>query len=77
MTSFHKALAEQLVAERKRAGMTQESLAKALRQHQSFVSRLESGTRRIYVQELVHLGKIIGFNPINVLRKVVGGSDCR
>jgi transcriptional regulator with XRE-family HTH domain len=73
MTTIQKALVEQLVAERKRAGLTQQGLAKALREHQSWVSRLESGDRRIDIEEFIMLGKIIGFNPISVLRKVVDG----
>jgi transcriptional regulator with XRE-family HTH domain len=71
MTTIHEALVEQLIAERKKAGLTQSGLAKALREHQSWVSRLESGDRRIDIEEFVTLGKIIGFNPVSLLRKVV------
>lgn len=66
----HEALRELLVAERKKAGLSQEKLAKILRQHQSFVARLESGQRRIDVVEFLELAEIIGFDPSRALAKI-------
>jgi transcriptional regulator with XRE-family HTH domain len=74
-TEYHKGLVELLVTERKKAGMTQEGLAKSLKQHQSWVSRLESGERRVDVAEFITLARAIGFNPVTALRKVVEGVD--
>jgi transcriptional regulator with XRE-family HTH domain len=67
----HKALVKLLVAERKKAGITQVGLAKALQQHQSLIARLESGERGIKVEELVRLGAVIGFDPVVMLRKAI------
>lgn len=66
----HEALRELLVAERKKAGLSQEKLAKILRQHQSFVARLESGQRRIDVVEFLELAEIIGFDPNRALTQI-------
>jgi transcriptional regulator with XRE-family HTH domain len=64
----HKALVKLLVAERKKAGITQVGLAKALKQHQSLIARLESGKRGIKIDEFVKLGAVIGFDAPLMLR---------
>jgi plasmid maintenance system antidote protein VapI len=69
--SCHKALVKLLVAERKKAGITQVGLAKALKQHQSLIARLESGERGIKIDEFVRLGSVIGFDPAAMLRQVL------
>ncbi len=66
----HKALWRLLVAERKKAGLSQQKLAKILKEHQSFVARLESGQRRIDVVEFLELAEIIGFDPARALTKI-------
>lgn len=43
---------ERLIAARKRAGLTQEQLAKRLNATQSFVSKCERGERRLDIIEL-------------------------
>ena len=45
-------------------------LAKKLGVYQSWVTHLESGQRRIDVVELIELGRIIGFDPAEVVRKL-------
>jgi transcriptional regulator with XRE-family HTH domain len=47
--------------------LTQEQLAKRLKQHQSFVARVESGERRIDVVELVVLARAIGADAVDLL----------
>lgn len=59
-SSGHEALREALIAARKAAGLTQEQLATRLKQHQSFVARVESGERRIDVVELIVLARALG-----------------
>jgi len=66
-SSGHEALREALIAARKAAGLTQEQLAKRLKQHQSFVARVESGERRIDVVELVVLARAIGADAVDLL----------
>ena len=45
---------------RERAGLTQVEVARRLRVHQSFVSKSESGERRVDVIELVAFAKLYG-----------------
>lgn len=66
----HEALCALLVAERKKAELNQEKLAKKLKQHQSFIARLESGERRIDVVEFLELAEVIGFDPLRALAKI-------
>jgi hypothetical protein len=50
--------------------MRQVDLAKKLGVYQSWVTHSESGQRRIDVVELIELGRIIGFDPAEVVRKL-------
>jgi transcriptional regulator with XRE-family HTH domain len=68
-----KQLVGLLIEERKRRGIRQQDLARRLHQHQSFVSRLESGARRIDVFEFLNLAQAIGFNPNNALKRIQNG----
>jgi transcriptional regulator with XRE-family HTH domain len=66
-----KLLARLLFEERKARKICQQEVARRLGQHQSFVSRLESGTRhRIGVYEFLDLAEAVGFNPTNVLKRI-------
>jgi len=59
-----KRLARLLFKERKARKICQQEVARRLGQHQSFVSRLESGTRhRIGVCEFLDFAEAVGFNP--------------
>jgi transcriptional regulator with XRE-family HTH domain len=66
----HRILIALLIERRKAAGMTQAQLADRLRKSQSFISRLESGQRRVYVVELVELAEVLGFDAGRVLAAV-------
>lgn len=67
----HDALIAVIVERRKRAGLTQADVAKRLKQYQSYVARVESGQRRIDVIEFIDLSEAIGFNPAEVIRRIV------
>lgn len=54
----HKHLVEQLKKARTEAGMDQKDVAKALGRTQSYVSKIESGQRKIDVVQLKELAKI-------------------
>lgn len=58
----HEALRAFLVAQRKRAGLTQADVAKKLGRYQSFVATVEQGQRRIDVVELLAFAEAIGFD---------------
>jgi transcriptional regulator with XRE-family HTH domain len=65
-----KKLAAMLVELRKAAGLRQIDLASKLGVYQSWVTHLESGQRRVDVVELIELGRIMGFDPAEVVRKL-------
>ncbi len=48
---------------RKNAGITQAALAEKLGRPQSFVSKIESGERRLDVVEFLEVARLIGFDP--------------
>jgi transcriptional regulator with XRE-family HTH domain len=67
---LQKRLAAMLVELRKGAGLRQVDVAKKLGVYQSWVTHLESGQRRIDVIELIELGRAVGFDPADVVRKL-------
>jgi transcriptional regulator with XRE-family HTH domain len=74
-TKRHRRLVELLIAERKRAGIRQAELARRVGKTQTFVARIEAGQRRIDAIELLSLCRIIGVDPIRVVRKVLKIED--
>lgn len=57
-TDEHKELVKKLVEAREKAGLKQEDVAKSLGKTQSYISKIESGQRRIDLIQLKHLAKI-------------------
>ncbi|WP_373964206.1 helix-turn-helix domain-containing protein [Kosakonia sacchari] len=55
---------------RKERGITQAQLAEALGRPQSFIAKIESGERRLDVVEFVHLARLVGLEPMDVLQKI-------
>jgi transcriptional regulator with XRE-family HTH domain len=66
----HRILIALLIERRKAAGMTQAQLAERVGKSQSFIARLESGKRRIYVVELLMLAEVLGFDAGKVVAAV-------
>lgn len=62
------AFCELMVAARKKAGLTQQALARRLRKPQSFVAKYEGGERRIDVVEFVVICRAMGVDPRKLLR---------
>lgn len=58
-----------LIAERKKAALTQAELAIQLGKPQSFVSKYERSERRLDVAEYFEIADAIGFDPIRFLRQ--------
>ena len=56
-----------LIALRERRGITQSSIAETLGVPQSFVSKYESGERRVDVVEFVQICRAIGVKPGKVI----------
>ena len=69
-SASHNALVDLLIARREAAGLTQAGLAKRLGEYQSFVSRLESGQRRIDVVEFLDIARHFGFDPEKAIRSI-------
>jgi transcriptional regulator with XRE-family HTH domain len=61
---------QSLVAARKASRVTQAELAERLGLHQSFVSKFESGDRRIDVVEFLLICRALEANPVEILSAV-------
>lgn len=57
-TKSHKYLVKQLIAARKRARLKQQDVAKKLGRTQSYISKIESGQRRVDIVQLKELAAI-------------------
>lgn len=66
----YRRLVHRLVERRKELGLTQQELASRLRTHQQFVSRFETGERRLDAVELVDVASALGLNAADLLRDV-------
>lgn len=70
----YTALTSLLKDERKKVGLTQAKLAKKLRRPQSYVSKYERGNRRLDVIEFLEVARVIGFDPHELLQRLVSKS---
>lgn len=64
-------LREALVAAREAAGLSQHELARRLGRPQSFVSKCESGERRVDIVELIHIAKILHADPVAIVKALM------
>ncbi len=69
-TREYEAFLEGLIAARKRQGLTQQAAADLLGKPQSFVSKYESGERRLDVVEFCQIAKVLGENPVRILQEM-------
>ena len=67
-SSEQAAFCELMIETRKKAGLTQQQLAKCLRRPQSFVAKYEGGERRIDVVEFIAIARAMGADPLVLLR---------
>ncbi|MGB0920629.1 MAG: helix-turn-helix domain-containing protein [Alphaproteobacteria bacterium] len=72
-TSEYALFRAMLVQEREKAGLTQAEVAARLGKPQSFVSKYEAGQRRLDVIELITIAKVIGFDPVKMVKKLAAG----
>lgn len=68
-TREYEAFLEGLIAARKRQGLTQQAVADLLDKPQSFVSKYESGERRLDVVEFCQIAKVLRENPVYILQE--------
>jgi transcriptional regulator with XRE-family HTH domain len=65
------AFCDLLIAARKKAGLTQQEVARRLKRPQSFVAKFEGGERRLDVVEFLAVAKAIEADPVQIIRKLV------
>ena len=66
-------LRERLVTARQERGLTQVELAALLERHQSFVSKYETGERRLDFVEVLEIADILRLDVGELVRRVRGG----
>lgn len=67
----NKALVAVLVKARKAAGISQTDLADRLNKRQQFVSRIESGERRVDLLEFIMIARALKIEPRDLLGRVL------
>ena len=65
------AFCELMIAARKKAGLTQNELAKRLHRQQSFVAKYEGGERRVDVIEFIEICKAVQTDPNRLLKILI------
>jgi transcriptional regulator with XRE-family HTH domain len=71
----HAALCRLLLAARRKAGLTQQIVAKRLKRPQSFVAKIEGGERRLDVLEFLDFMHAVEADPIKILRTLLKGRE--
>lgn len=66
----HRCVIAVLVATRKAAGLTQQQVAARLRKPQSFVSKYETGERRLDVPEFIRVSRCLNADPAALITKI-------
>ncbi|MGD9724844.1 MAG: multiprotein-bridging factor 1 family protein [Alphaproteobacteria bacterium] len=64
-----------LIAAREDAGLRQIDVARKLRRNQSFVSKVESGERRLDVVEFLEFAKASSADPLKIIRAIAKIND--
>lgn len=67
-------LRELLVEARRNAGLQQVDVAKRLGRPQSFVSKIESGERRLDIAEFVEVADVVGVDPVKLLKQAISSA---
>jgi transcriptional regulator with XRE-family HTH domain len=67
----HEELRRLLIERRQRAGLTQREVAERLGRTQRFMSRVENGSHRVTVVELIEFGLVLRFDPTAAVRRVM------
>lgn len=65
----YKKFQNALISARQSAGLTQADVSAYLNKNQSFVSKYESGERRLDIVELIDISKVLGIDPITIIKK--------
>ncbi len=76
-TAGYRAVLEVLIAARQQAGVTQQDLARRLKRPQSFVSKYESGERRLDVAEFIAILAALGADPLDAFAQILETAPSR
>lgn len=60
-----------LITARKNAKLTQHEVAERLHKPQSFVAKYEGGERRLDVIEFLEISRVLGTDPVHLLKRLV------
>jgi len=63
----YRLLIVELIRARKALRLSQTDMAARLRSHQQFVSRYETGERRLDIVEFVDVARALGLNPAELI----------
>jgi transcriptional regulator with XRE-family HTH domain len=66
----HTVLRDALVEARRRASLTQAQVAELLQVSQQAVARIETGKRKVGAIELVIIGRVLGIDVAELMRRV-------
>jgi transcriptional regulator with XRE-family HTH domain len=69
-TEKHERLCGLLIQARRKRGLTQEQVAKALGRPQSFVAKYEVGERRLDLLEFLEVADALGLNPTRLIKQL-------
>lgn len=69
-TPEHKRLMKMLATARKSKGLTQQQLAEQIGENQNFISKYESGERKLDFLEVAAISRPIDFNFANAVREI-------
>lgn len=69
-SDIYRLVIERLLLARKGLAMTQAELAQKMGKPQSFVSKIESGERRLDVGEFIEIAHLLGENPSEILESL-------
>lgn len=69
-SNHYQQLCRMLIEERRERGLTQIEVAQRLRRPQSYVSKYESGERKISVIDLIEIASAIGFDAGKFVRQL-------
>jgi transcriptional regulator with XRE-family HTH domain len=63
-------LSQLLIEARKKSGLSQQEVADRLGRPQTYVSRVERGTRQMDLVEFLEIAEAVGFDPAGFIRKL-------
>jgi transcriptional regulator with XRE-family HTH domain len=66
----HRCVIAVLVATRKASGLTQQQLAARLRKPQSYISKYETGERRLDVPEFIRVARCLNADPAALIAQI-------